>query len=330
MEPSIEISIVIPTLNRKESLKQTLTSLCKQTYSNSKYEIIICDDITSHDETEQFVKNFAASTKLNINYFKIKANYPGPAAARNYGVNNASGNIIAFIDDDCIAFPDWIASAMELFKNNKIDIIQGSVLPKYPDFKWSNLFRIPRGVIHMQDNGFYVTANLFVKKSSFVEVNGFEEKIKWGEDTDLVYRLLKNKNNRIIFSENTKVYHEMDYLNILQYLNYLQNYSYLPLQIKRNPEMRKHLFLRVFSNKYHIYPLVFFLALISYIAGFDLLFKITLALSVICYISSRVVVDTKLPKYILRILVFPRNMIIDSVRLYYTIKGSLKHKCLVL
>jgi len=316
-------------MNRRASLERTLLSLCNQTYPITDYEIVICDDVKSCDGTDQFIEEFIGSHKISIRYFKIQPDLPGPAAARNFGVNQASGRIIGFIDDDCIAFPEWICTAMKILENQNVDLIQGSVLPMYPDFKWINLFKIPRGVIHTQDSGFYVTANLFLKKELFMEVNGFEERLKWGEDTDLVYRLLKI-NSRIVFSENTRVYHEMEYLDLISYLKYLRNYSYLPLQVKRNPEIRNHLFLKVFSTKYHIYPLLAFFSFIFYFTGFNSLFNVFILISIISYGYSRVFTDSKIHKYLLRILILPRNVVIDSVRLYYVIRGSIKHRCLVI
>jgi len=53
---SVKVSIVIPTFNRKESLKKTLESLFNQTYPKDKYEIIVCDDNKSTDGTEGMVK----------------------------------------------------------------------------------------------------------------------------------------------------------------------------------------------------------------------------------------------------------------------------------
>lgn len=329
MDSQVVISIIIPTLNRKDSLKQTLLSLQNQNFLSSKYEIIICDDIKSKDGTEELVKEYIKSHDLNIKYFKIKPNLPGPAAARNFGVNKAEGKIIGFIDDDCIAFPDWISTAMEIYENQNVDIIQGMVLPRYPEFKWSNLLKIPRGVIHTQDNGFYVTANLFVSKEIFIDVGGFEETLKWGEDTDLVYRLLK-KGHNIFFSKSTRIYHEMEYINIIAYCRYLKNYSYLPLQVKRNPEMKNSLFLKIFSSKNSIYPLLAFVSLLFYVAGSEMLSIVSIVLSIIFYGYSRVFTDFRIHKIILRVIFFPRNFIIDSVRLFYLLKGSIKHKVLVL
>ena len=160
-------------------------------------------------------------------------------------------------------------------------------------------------------------------------MGGFEETLKWGEDTDLVYRLLK-KGHNIFFSKSTRIYHEMEYINIIAYCRYLKNYSYLPLQVKRNPEMKNSLFLKIFSSKNSIYPLLAFVSLLFYVAGSEMLSIVSIVLSIIFYGYSRVFTDFRIHKIILRVIFFPRNFIIDSVRLFYLLKGSIKHKVLVL
>lgn len=329
MVGNIQISIIIPTFNRKEKLQNTLNSLTNQTYPSSKFEVIICDDVLSKDGTENLIHQMIHKSNLNIKYYKIKAKYPGPAYARNYALKYAIGEFIGFIDDDCIAFSDWIESAMNFFKNHKVDMIQGAVFPKYPEFEWKFAFKMPRGAVHTIDNGFYVTANLFVRKDIMCEVGGFEEAIKWGEDTDLVYRLL-SKGYNIMFSENIKVYHEMEYLNIVSYAKYLSNFSYLPLQVKRNPKIRKHLYLKFISNLSHIYPIFFFLSFIFYLSSLDVFFKSMFLLFIFFYLYSRVIVDSKWYKYPLRVVVFPRNLLLDSTKVFYLLKGSLKYHCLVI
>ncbi|MDG6219721.1 MAG: glycosyltransferase family A protein, partial [Candidatus Thermoplasmatota archaeon] len=78
----IDVSIVVPTFNRPKSLKNTLESLCNQTYPKDKYEIIICDDSTK-DETFNLVNQFIKKKENNIRYLKANSSTKGPANARN-------------------------------------------------------------------------------------------------------------------------------------------------------------------------------------------------------------------------------------------------------
>lgn len=90
------VSIIIPTYNRANDLQRCLESLSNQSYKN--FEVLVCDD-GSTDNTEEIVKKFESG--LAIQYIK-DVNFGGPAKPRNNGINEAKGNVIAFLDSD-----DW-------------------------------------------------------------------------------------------------------------------------------------------------------------------------------------------------------------------------------
>ena len=110
---SIEVSVVIPTYNRKERLKDTLESLFHQTIPKDQYEIIVVDDGSS-DGTEELVQVMIKTSPCSLRYFKQKNQ--GQAAARNLGIKNAVAEIIGFTDDDCIVDAGWIQKAADYFK----------------------------------------------------------------------------------------------------------------------------------------------------------------------------------------------------------------------
>ncbi len=97
------VSIIIPTYNRKELLKETLTSLFAQTYSDM--EIIVVDD-GSTDRTPEMMEDIA-SRRTGIKYF-YRPHY-GANSARNFGLKQADGEYIGFFDSDDIWPPDFIA-----------------------------------------------------------------------------------------------------------------------------------------------------------------------------------------------------------------------------
>jgi glycosyltransferase involved in cell wall biosynthesis len=108
---SILFSIIIPTYNRGERIKNTLLSVLDQDFKN--YEVIIVDD-GSTDNTEEIIKSFESS---RLHYFK-KENAER-AAARNYGADRAKGQYITFLDSDDILYPFFLKNAHEsLEKNN--------------------------------------------------------------------------------------------------------------------------------------------------------------------------------------------------------------------
>ena len=90
----MNVSVVVPVFNGEKTIKQCIESLLQQKFSGS-YEIITVDD-GSRDRTAEIVKRFA-----KVKYvFQENA---GPAKARNNGAKNAQGEIILFIDSDCVA-----------------------------------------------------------------------------------------------------------------------------------------------------------------------------------------------------------------------------------
>ena len=101
MEKSLSISVVIVTLNRVESLRDTLLSLVRQ--ERQPDEVIVVDN-GSTDNTKEVVLDFR--DKLNIKY--VYEEQRGIPHARNTGIRNATKDIIAFVDDDCVADRSWL------------------------------------------------------------------------------------------------------------------------------------------------------------------------------------------------------------------------------
>ena len=99
------VSVVIPTYNRKDMLKECLESLFNQTYPKERYEIIVVND-GSTDGTEEVLNEYAKKAPCAFKWFTQQNK--GPCVARNLGVKNARGEIICFIDDDCVAEKKWI------------------------------------------------------------------------------------------------------------------------------------------------------------------------------------------------------------------------------
>ncbi len=98
-------SVIVPTYNRVDELKELLFSLEQQTLSQDLFEVIIVDD-GSEDSTSDLVEQFSAKGNLNITF--LKQNHQGPGPARNLGMNKAAGNFFVFIDSDCIADKNWL------------------------------------------------------------------------------------------------------------------------------------------------------------------------------------------------------------------------------
>lgn len=108
---SVRISAVVCTYNRAGYLRQALQSLVEQTLAPSVYEIIVVDN-GSQDNTKQVVSEF--SHVPNLRY--LPEPIIGVSRARNTGWRNAEGEYIAFLDDDAVASPGWLAKFLDVFE----------------------------------------------------------------------------------------------------------------------------------------------------------------------------------------------------------------------
>lgn len=118
-----DVSVIVITYNRCRLLSQCIHSLATQDYDRS-YEILVVDD-GSTDDTQKVVRRLQKQYPM---VRSIKRPHRGYASARNCGLEHVNGKIIAFIDDDCVAPPDWLTNIRMCFNKKRIDVIGGPVV----------------------------------------------------------------------------------------------------------------------------------------------------------------------------------------------------------
>ena len=119
MQEECNISAVIPSYNRKDTIKRCIDSILKQIYPI--FEIIIVDD-GSDDGTLEIIHNeFKSDKRIRI----IRQNHKGAQAARNAGIREAKGEYIAFLDSDDEWLPDKLAMQVQELKKNPNAVICG-------------------------------------------------------------------------------------------------------------------------------------------------------------------------------------------------------------
>lgn len=197
----ILISIIVCTYNRAEILQRCLRSLTEQIDPGCNYEVIIVNNKCT-DSTNEIVDIF---TLQYINYKQIMEPIQGLSCARNCGMNAAVGEYVAFIDDDAVAYPDWIHQIAFFIKRHpEISAFGGpydafTVVqppnwfpPEYGSFSYGIT---ERPLVHNKEwiNG----SNMIFTKQLLVRYGGFNERlgmrghsVSYGEDTLLIQRLL--------------------------------------------------------------------------------------------------------------------------------------------
>jgi glycosyltransferase involved in cell wall biosynthesis len=183
------VSVIIPVYKDWDRIKLCLDSLAKQSYPSNSYEILIINN----GDREEIPKWLNNNNQSNLKIFS--ETQKGSYAARNKGINESIGEIIAFIDSDCIADTNWIMEGAKLINGGKLRVAgKISIFPKNPSNP--NLAEIYDMVFGFDQessskSGLSVTANLFVKREIIDRVGLFKSSMLSGGDTDWSKRASK-------------------------------------------------------------------------------------------------------------------------------------------
>lgn len=201
-----QVSIVIITRNRAESLGRTLQALHVLDYPN--YEIIVVDN-DSQDNTAQIVKQFSAKY-----IFSPSAN--GISLSRQLGVEAAHGEIIAFCDDDCVPTPQWLQHFVRrLTMEENLAMVGGQVINiGFSDaqqhkgkVKWTSRNGKMAFATDPKETEFFGNANLAFKKAVVQAIGGYDTFYKAGrEEIDLALRL-RQRGHRVEYEPAALVNH---------------------------------------------------------------------------------------------------------------------------
>ncbi|MDK1374007.1 MULTISPECIES: glycosyltransferase [unclassified Sinorhizobium] len=198
------ISVIIPHLNQPEALRFCLRSLCGQEGVRQPVEFIVVDNGSKAKPTA-ICSSFPAVRLLS-------QPIPGPGPARNLGASYANGEILAFIDADCIADANWLGEIERRFlQDPQIAVLGGDVRIAYQDPCRLTLLEAYESVFayrmkeYIARQGFTGTGNLAVRREVFLAVGPFGG-IEIAEDRDWGQRAL-GQGYRTHYCPNMIVYH---------------------------------------------------------------------------------------------------------------------------
>jgi glycosyltransferase involved in cell wall biosynthesis len=183
------VSVIIPVYNDGERLAQCLRALDEQIYSKGRLEILVIDNGSEEDVAE-----IAHSFEAVRLFQELRA---GSYAARNRGIVEARGEIIAFTDADCRPAPTWIERGVtHLLENPETGLVGGRIEVIAQDRNHASgveLFEIITAFpqkLYIEEFGFAATACMFTRRSVFDRVGLFNEELLSGGDREWGMRVL--------------------------------------------------------------------------------------------------------------------------------------------
>jgi len=193
MNSSRIFSVIIPVYNDPDGIEQTLQSLVRQKNAPN-YEIIVVDN-DSTDETPRVIEKFEENyPKLVFGYSETEIQ--GSYAARNTGIEHASGDLLAFVDADVTVEDTWVADIHERFQNSDVDYLGCNVEMYIPDGEntfWAQ-YDVTMGLPvehYLETKQFVPTCALVVCSEVFEQLNQFDESLVSGGDKEFGRRVNK-------------------------------------------------------------------------------------------------------------------------------------------
>ena len=242
MQSSCFLSVIIPTYNRARRLPILLDALFSQDMDHQRSEIIIIDD-GSQDSTWALLQATQQSHKDGWLRVLTQSNQ-GQAAARQYGVREARGNILLFLDDDMEAANGHFLQAHLRFHEQSVfpTVALGAILPPrnnptrpafelfyekslrnmYEAFQQSRT--APAGV-------HFFSANVSLPRELFQKAGGFNPEFRQAEDRELGLRLQHKAQAQFVFLAEAAAYHNSQTGKFQGFLQRARLYGHYDLQI---------------------------------------------------------------------------------------------------
>lgn len=212
----LTVDVVVPAYERPDLLDACLSSL--RPYLNSSRpggrppvgEVVVVDDASTSDAVAEVARRHGARVVRHpVNR--------GPAAARNTGVAATSSPVVAFLDADCRAHPGWLERLLPLFDDARVGAVAPRVVPRTAQDTLLARHERTRSALDMGPHralvrygaalGFLPSAALLVRREALTGA-GFDERLRLGEDVDLVWRLTE-AGWQVRYEPGVVVHHEM-------------------------------------------------------------------------------------------------------------------------
>lgn len=206
------VSVVLPTYNRLNRLKQVLAGLSNQDYPCSDFEVIVIAD-GCRDGTVAYMRSLKTPLRLTL----LVHENSGVAAARNRGLAQAGGEVVLFLDDDVAPTPRLIAEHMRLHAERPAELVVLGPMLIPADFALSSWVLWEQRMLAKQYASMiagdwqptarqFYTGNASVARQRLLAVGGFDETFRRAEDVELAYRLERH-GVRFVFNPEAIGYH---------------------------------------------------------------------------------------------------------------------------
>lgn len=212
-----KVTVVVPTYNRARHVVECLESVFSQ--KPDWCDVLVIDNLSDDGTSEILEEKYGWRSDFRLISPPRRISI---AEARNYGLRAAAGDVVAFIDDDCIACEGWLERLVSpLISNDEVGCVGGRIRPVFLETPPKWIRRDVYGLLGLAEWGdsvkeiyFPVGGNMALKRKVALEVGGFQEKLGpegiklFGEEISISERLRK-AGYRVIYEPRAVVLHKL-------------------------------------------------------------------------------------------------------------------------
>jgi glycosyltransferase involved in cell wall biosynthesis len=190
------ISVVVPVRNGERSLDACLGSLVAQDYPSDRHEILVVDN-GSTDRTAEIIGSHPVR--------HLREPQRGVSYARNRGIEEARGEIVAFLDGDCTADPTWLRGIAEPFSDPEVGCVAGElrhIEPTTPaERQAKRLLGRWQQFAFSSNPPYAITANAAYRREVFDQIGRFDPKLPRAQDVEIGLRFHARSPLRLAYGD---------------------------------------------------------------------------------------------------------------------------------
>ncbi len=325
------VTVIILSKQWTRDCEEVLAELSRQEYPSNLFEIVFVLDPSEeiqHAERESPL----SQPRVRVVHSSTAS---GISSARNDGILEAKGTLVAFIDSDCRPNRDWLDRMVECIEKTGASIVGGQVVTDFvhylPPIQTAN---INLGSSPLRASG----ANVIYRKSALVEIGGFDQVFKRGcDDYDLMLRLVE-QGHRLAFCREASVVHQLDHFGVVGIWRLGADSYNAPLLFKKHPPWTRQWLgmMGRFTRQTMGLGFVLLSVLISACIYGQLRLPVAIVLPLLAFLAytaayAKLMLPRATKKSAVRLLKGSLAMLLYSFfALIWRTRGSIKHRAIVL
>lgn len=195
-------SVVVAAYNAQKTLRECIDTLLALDYPGGRREIIVVEN-GSHDATPRILEDYRGAVTV------LHEARQGPAAARNAGLDRASGDVVAFTDSDCVVDRHWLRRIVSPLEDSTVGAVGGRIMARRPCSRiaeFGERVHDHARAIERLRPPYAITMNWASRRAVLDEVGRFDPALRRCSDIDLAYRLIQ-AGYRLVYEPGALVYH---------------------------------------------------------------------------------------------------------------------------